>query len=943
MPVAPLSPASSSAKPNPAVDAVATLQAQLLDQRKRLIRFRDSSSMRRYSESSTKQRNSMVSGIVHCLVHTPRRWCQDMQNIVEGDRPKRSDKLDECNKLLAEFQAEAREVARKFIERNYLAGETPEPNELGDSNGDGQSRFWAAPTDEAQGLALKVSELDSPEVAKRRRKEIQLQLVVFSQLLDQFPTGLPVTIYPQCVCSYAGHTVCVSHHPGRNAETSVDTTSSHEFRYALETVGEALNITTYSRVADDGTERVLAGPPTASAFEGRDGRLYFETIVGLMPHFPPARGHPITTSCTCFLRPEAVCSANSPVSPGAYVTVGGSNSARLREQTRACAQRLCQEVVPRLAKELMFNVPESAEDLVAKHMKPLGINVSLLAVLLSHVPAASSELRRLIFTDMVARAARSLLHSQPGDSLDAAESAVSALCADLCNDERQRDAWQQLLPYIKSKFPGASCLLRSILSAPFAHVDLSKLILRITSLCGMKFSPGVTTQGSSAFHFSIQATSPLTQQLRLTPPRYASSDSAPSMNRPPVEAQLMRTALLSSGAAPQAAAVSDVLRQRAMLSGKRSFAYAAQLYEIGLAHSRCSDIEAALNYFTLAIDGLAEMGRTVTLAQCLCERGRILVRARRFAEAEADLAEATANLGPRSPAANSRWAAFEDVTSRRQSLAIGMSGTERSKPANVNVYAVPMFQLLAEMHEAQNQFREAEENLRHILAILTTLDGPDHDKVAIVSGNLGYNLLHQERHAEAEELFLTDIRIVETKYGKDSAELAPSLGSLAALYERECRFDESIQLHERDIHITAKHYGADHPNVATGKNNLAVVLTRTGRFARAAKLLEEALESRCRHMGEGHTSVGEVHSNIAFLAIEEYRCDREDDRIKVAEDHALKALSIFEAAYGAAHPKLLPALEQLNEAYASLGDSAKGAEVSQRINAIQRAMTPIMS
>jgi tetratricopeptide (TPR) repeat protein len=1022
---------------------VADLQTSVAEQRTRLLRLRDSSYLRRFSETSSRQRSSLVVGMMHASLATKRRWNQELQFILERLDAPVAERRAEANKLLAEFRLAARTAAKEFIEdtlqfedrepqdsqdqrdassghmapapsdgaiqpqhQQYLDdsirevpdGRTPKTDELRPERSRaslvstpvdsitrgyaaGSPEMWATPAEESVGLALRVSMCENATVAKRAAKETKLQMDLLGLLLDLFPnTPLPVTVYPSCTCTFAGHSVRVASIPPRTGD-SLESSRCPELALALEYTGEVFNVTKYDCLTDDGREIECVGPPTATAFEGTDGRLYLETVLGYFPHFPPAKGQAITAAHTLFLRPEAVANAAAPVSPGAYVTFGGSSGPRHRENTTRCAQRLCGEVIPRVAKELVTNPPTDAAKMVQARLKPAGINVALLGVLLHHVPAASTTVRSIVFTEMIARAARAALEAAPGETGEAVIDAFKGLCAELCNPETQAAAFEELLPTLHARFPGSATLLASTLRLPNPLFDQTVFVHRLAKLHGVVLSRGVTGSGTSAFHFSVERLVVRASTLALgdhgvgwrSPPGLSldgsggdgggiasplsdSSSTGRSGGKGGInaglETQLQRAvALAEPTAGLDEEAVHDLLKQlnelvhrRSLRSGKSSFAFRYDLYAAGL---RLATIfpDRALHFLTQSLElgmplGPETQGRP-TVVRALCERANVLIAMRRFTEAERDLDDATSLLSEArpllSPRTNStyRFAAFDELTTRSSVLSpfqsVRISDKGQSKATSVRMFAV-----LAKMHESKRNFDLAESALRHVLHIQTSLLGEEHLAVATAWGSLGYNLIEQgpAKAAEAEEALRHDIRICRQLFGDLHPAMATSVGNLAFLLSREQRVEEAIELHRLDVEITAMSAPADSLDLATSRINLAVVLCRNGQLDEARELLVEGLRGRRLASGSNEAAIANALSNLANCDILLYRRDSDHAYLEAAGASAREAIEIIERIGGTAHPFLRVPLEHLGQVYALAGDGKRMAAVAARVEAV---------
>ena len=587
-----------------AEEAMTALGSLIVTQDAAIRGLRDSAHLRSYANTSLNQKQQVVAGGTHFRLSTSRPFNQLFQFALDDLTARDTDhRLQQANECLMSFYQEAATTVRAFVDAQqqnqssnvvHLAAEslasqppvltTPPPAgsmaradsvaalESNGSTSSGMSHqtalgaLWASPADLAQGTWMQITVLDDLVTAVRASKERQVQLRVVSQLILLFPESrLPVTMNPQLITQYGGKTIlAVAQAPDATAP-SLSPRDVPEFALALQYVGESFNVATaYHEIAEeeDGAEVVTIGPPGASCRRGNDGRVYLQTVLGLFPTLPPARGAPLGSQHLLFLRPEAIVRCRLPVSPAAYTAFGARDSAALRNSTRECAAHLCQITALELAATLSA---KSAKVVDAQHLVRIlhqyGVNVSLLGVVLSNVPAHAAALRTMLWTEMVARAAKDCCRElcMTGDDADGggggsgsldelpATHYVPAICAAVCaggggstgkatsavlpdspllgaavgsatggsrslvgiaedtgSDDDQAHLWPNLLvPRIRAKFPGAATLLSSYLRGGPANVDKTQFLARFGHLMGVTFAKGVDEQGSSAFHFPI--------------------------------------------------------------------------------------------------------------------------------------------------------------------------------------------------------------------------------------------------------------------------------------------------------------------------------------------------------------------------------------------------------------------------------------------------------
>lgn len=265
------------------------------------------------------------------------------------------------------------------------------------------------------------------------------------------------------------------------------------------------------------------------------------------------------------------------------------------------------------------------------------------------------------------------------------------------------------------------------------------------------------------------------------------------------------------------------------------------------------------------------------------------------------------------------------------------------------------------IREGLSEYGEAAAAYRRAAAILAAIEGEDEVLVRLrvqTLANLAGIERAQGRLDEAERLFLDALELAEASFDPGGRELASLLNNLAMVYKYAARFDEAEALYRRALAAVEASLGPEHPEAAAIWHNLGGIEHARGRLAEGEPFARRSVEIREAALGADHPAVAADVAALAALVQEQGRLDEAEalyrrtvavfeaalgpdhyelgvscnnlGALKAAqgdlvEAEARRALSIFEASFGAEHPKTrtcrreLEALRQGPEAEAADG------------------------
>lgn len=155
---------------------------------------------------------------------------------------------------------------------------------------------------------------------------------------------------------------------------------------------------------------------------------------------------------------------------------------------------------------------------------------------------------------------------------------------------------------------------------------------------------------------------------------------------------------------------------------------------------------------------------------------------------------------------------------------------------------------LARYHNRAGLFRKSLPLLGRALEIRQTAQGPNHPDLAEILLASGDALGRQGDLMQAEEFFLKALRLLEQNRGPQCPDLAGGLNDLAALYYDHSHYKEAEPLLRQSIDILQNVYGPNYPEVSTGLNNLMMCLQSLGRIDEMEAIKHQLIE-RARQFG----------------------------------------------------------------------------------------------
>jgi len=285
-------------------------------------------------------------------------------------------------------------------------------------------------------------------------------------------------------------------------------------------------------------------------------------------------------------------------------------------------------------------------------------------------------------------------------------------------------------------------------------------------------------------------------------------------------------------------------------------------------------------------------------------------------------------------------------------------------------YVAYTLRILSDIYQGQSRYAEAAAALERAMTIMRKISGEDEQDVAPFEVDMARLLVAQGDLRKAESYFDKAIALIEKKYGPGHLYTTKVLASLAKLYAIQMRYGEAEELMSRILPVQERVYGPDHhllvpawlimSEVCQAKGDLAGaetliekslravesqadsgqlvksdVLIRFGEFYILSKQYpqaEGALQEALEVLANSHSGRSD-RATIALAHLAKVRASQ--GRQAEAEELCQKSLDMLESIFDDYHPNVANVLETLAGLYRDKGQTARAAELEQRIEEIR--------
>lgn len=263
---------------------------------------------------------------------------------------------------------------------------------------------------------------------------------------------------------------------------------------------------------------------------------------------------------------------------------------------------------------------------------------------------------------------------------------------------------------------------------------------------------------------------------------------------------------------------------------------------------------------------------SLTVFDCLSDRGMALYQQRRMSEAVA-------------------------VMKSAMELAEELFGEEADETAGaMNNYAFAL--------QMTGNFIEAEPLLLRAIEITEATLGADHPETATSLNNYCILLRNLSQFEKAIPYCQRALEIRQNTFGLEHQSTANSLNSLATLYYSQGSYEIAAPLYRQALELRKSVLGPKHPRTAQSLNNLAALERAMGDRKNAEDHYRQALAIIEEVAGPNHPQTSANINNLGLLLFEV-------GKMEEAEQLLRKALAIREGVHGPTHPNTANTLNNL--------------------------------
>ncbi|MEM7156143.1 MAG: serine/threonine-protein kinase [Myxococcota bacterium] len=219
--------------------------------------------------------------------------------------------------------------------------------------------------------------------------------------------------------------------------------------------------------------------------------------------------------------------------------------------------------------------------------------------------------------------------------------------------------------------------------------------------------------------------------------------------------------------------------------------------------------------------------------------------------------------------------------------------------------------------QMQGRSEEAEVELRAALELSLQSVDADHLTVATARNNLGNVLAAQGKLEDALSEYRQAIESELRSLGSDSPRPALARVNMANALVEMKRYDEAETELNTALAVLEKTMGADHPAVADVWRFLARLLTEQGRFEEATVHARAAVEGTLKRVGPGHPAVATARTDLGTVLRAQGRTAEAEQELRAALKGKLEALGPDHPTTGLTRTELVLVLMQ-QEKYAEV-------------------------
>jgi serine/threonine protein kinase len=188
------------------------------------------------------------------------------------------------------------------------------------------------------------------------------------------------------------------------------------------------------------------------------------------------------------------------------------------------------------------------------------------------------------------------------------------------------------------------------------------------------------------------------------------------------------------------------------------------------------------------------------------------------------------------------------------------------KETNQPAVAAELRSVIGTVYERTEQYRQAEEMQRTVLAFCRERFGRESPEAAAALNELGIALIASGKKLEAEQVNREALEIRLRRFGNENADVATSEDNLAHACGDNGKFTEAETLISEALATRRRLFGNESPEVIDSLRNQVIILGNTGKRAEAEATAREVLALRRKLLGPQDPSVFGALTDLAWAA-----------------------------------------------------------------------------
>ena len=230
----------------------------------------------------------------------------------------------------------------------------------------------------------------------------------------------------------------------------------------------------------------------------------------------------------------------------------------------------------------------------------------------------------------------------------------------------------------------------------------------------------------------------------------------------------------------------------------------------------------------------------------------------------------------------------------------------------------------------RGEFEAAERDLREVVSLVESTDGPDSAEAGDARHDLAWLLGDSGRNEEALAEYRAALEIQSALFGDDSEEVAKTLNGIAIESKRLGRLEEAEDAYRGSLAIRERVFGHDHLRVAKVLDNLGILLETRGEYEEAAEACERAEAIFRARLEPDHPDIAVTLNSLSRVYKSLGRYDEAQAKLR-------DALVILRATLGDEHVQIAMATSNLAELLLAMGRTDEAVEVAGEAVAVGAA------